>query len=265
MKRLFLGSFLYISILLSGCGSNTPKDVAIDFTTTLSDADIESIKEIASTDMMKEIDKLKEQCNTPYIDKLREESARVFNLINHAKVDKKYQEKMKKINEEFQKNSLESKKAMQEELIKKYGALNRVPQDVLIEKSLPLLENYVEKMIELIDIKMEEPKKIREILSRFVTQNMMQSNKLSRRMFQDILFENIVREYVKQHPQKITPKCVEKYTDFGAIDSVNFIEEKQKSPDKVDVRLEIIYQDGKSKKVLIGTEQIKEEWKVSHF
>jgi len=265
MKRLFLGSFISISILLSGCGSNTPKDVAIDFATTLSDADIESINEIASTDMMKEINKLKEQCNTPYIDKLREESARVFNIINHEKMNKKYQVEMEKINEEFRKNSLESKKEMQEELIKKYGALNKVPKEVLIEKSLPLVKDYIKKMIGIMDIKMEEPKKVREILSRFMTQNMMKSDKLSRLMFQDILFESIVREYVKKHPKKITSKCVEKYTDFGSIDSVNFIEEKQKSPDKVDVRLEIIHQDGKSKKVLIGVEQIKEEWKVSRF
>jgi len=265
MKKIFLGSLVTINLLFIGCGSNTPKDVAIDFATALSDADIESINEMASSDMIKELDELREECNAPYIDKLREESARVFNLINHAKVDKKYQEKMKKIDEEFRKNSLESKKEMQEELIKKYGALNRVPQDVLIEKSLPLLENYVEKMIEIVDIEMEEPKKIREILSRFITRNMMQSDKLSRHMFQDILFENIVRKYVKKHPQKITPKCVEKHTDFGSIDSVNFIEERQKSPDKVDVRLEIIHEDGKSKKVLISVEQIKEEWKVSRF
>ena len=265
MKKIVLGSLVTINLLLTGCGSSSPKKVAIDFATALSDADIASIKKMASNNMMKEIDKLSEQCNTPYIDKLMKESARVYNLMNQTRKDKEYKEKITKIDKEFQTSSLKLKKEIQEKLIKKYGTLNKVPQDVLIEKFLPLLEDYFGKTIEIMDIKMKEPKKIKAILSKFMTNNMMETDKLNKLMFQSFVLEKVVREYVKKHPQKITSECVEKYTDFGSIDSVNFIEESQKSPDKIDIRLEVVYENDKSKKVLIGMEQIQGEWKVSSY
>ena len=43
------------------------------------------------------------------------------------------------------------------------------------------------------------------------------------------------------------------------------IEVKELSPDRKEVRLEIIKENESSKKVSIGVEMIKKEWKVADF
>lgn len=77
--------------------------------------------------------------------------------------------------------------------------------------------------------------------------------------------KQLTRKVIEQKSLTPTKQCIDKYTEFGFIDDVNIIEVKEKSPDEMRVRLELIKETRKSKKVSISVEKIQKEWKIAYM
>jgi hypothetical protein len=253
VKKQLLISSICIG-LLSGCGSSKPKDVAEEFALALSDVKLEKVKNISSEKVTKQVDRLVITCNKPVINSLAKESKRVSDILEKDKL------KVDKIMKNLQSKMKSKIDKMHKDAIEKYGSDRNIPQkvkdkmtkDMLSIVLMPLLK----KIFNELNIDSKDPKAIQEILA----DAMMHAKRPSHRVF-----KNSANRYVKKHPAPITSECVAKYTDFGLIDEINFIETKKDSPDKAMVRLEIIHKNGKSKKVSVKVEQIKKEWKVSRL
>jgi outer membrane murein-binding lipoprotein Lpp len=274
LKLIVGATVLASSILLSGCGSDTPEDVATSFAEALSEADMKEVEKVSSEDVQNKIGKLTSICNQSVVQGLIKESSTVMQTIENMGTDEKKKVKIDALMENFNKNILatmeemkKESKTKQKELVSKYGSINKIPdvekekimmamKDKMVSITLPLIE----EIFDINDIKTKNPKKVKSILAEFFFKG---GEKLTYRT-QNIL-RNIVTTYVESNPEKMTVECVAKYTDFGFIDNINIIETITKSPDRVDVRLELIDKDDKSKKVSVYVEKIKNEWKVSEL
>ena len=122
-RRLIISVTVLLSgMLLTGCGSNTPEDVAKIFASSLSSANIKEAKEVSTENTQKKIDRLIKLCNEPYYHKLIDEVAKVYNTMNSKK------------NSEFnigkRMNDPDIKKDMKEmmkSLTEKYGDVKKLP------------------------------------------------------------------------------------------------------------------------------------------
>ena len=270
MKKTLLGTAtLTLSLLLAGCGSNSPEEVAETFANSLSIADINEAKNVASEKVQKKLKRLNIICSQSEIKKITDAAIVVLNEMENKSKDKKYDVQLKDMLSQFEKDMAEMQKDVEKEIISKYGSPKNIPEELrekLMNKAFDRLTGItkpmVEKQFEIFDIKTENPDKIKNIVAVFMYKG-GNGTKVNRGNLH--VLKGIVSDAVSKNPKKITPQCIAKYTKFGLINEINTIEMKQDSPDSADVRLELITKDGKSKKVSIDVEKIKDEWKVSEL
>jgi len=257
-NKLIFTNLLFV-VLLTGCGSKSPKDVSTEFIKSLSDTNIKKAKSISSKRVNKSLDKLIMLCNKNTINDLYAETKTILELI----------EKKKYKIDNIMNGSEEERRKVQEivKIAEKKFTDNSLgkTQDELKTEFLITLTNVmrpkIDEIFDLLNIKTKHLETVKSIVTEF---NIKGSGyKLTYR--NKGLLNTIVEKAVSINPSKITSKCVYKYTKFGLVDDINFIETKKPSPDKATVRLEIIYQDGTSSKILLHIEQIREEWKVARF
>jgi len=268
MKKIVSGSIvLALGLGLSGCGSDTPEEVAEIFASSLSIADINEVESVSSQDVKKSIKRLSVYCNEPEAKKLADETIKVLNTIEKESKNEKYQEELKKVLDQNEQDMKKLTKEIEEDYISRFGSLKNLPKESKDEEMNKAMEKFVEitnPMIEewfkILDIKTENPDEVKKIIAEF----MIKGGKGTRVNYGNLdVLKNIVSQHLSKREAAITPECVAKYTEFGFIDEINIIETKEKSPDNTDVRLELISEDGNSKKVSIDVEKIKGEWKVS--
>jgi len=247
-------TILCVGLIFGGCsiGNDTPKDVAVKFVEALSNKDIDNAKELSSEKVHKDINRLINSCNKPFMKKLAYESIDVFKLI-----------KKNGTNSKISNLGLEANKQISSELRKRYGStsdIDKLPKDEqkqILDKfyqdyAIPIKISFIKDVFKILNIKTDNPEKVQYILAKYTISK-----------GKNIRY--ITQNYVMDNPNKITSECIAKYTDFSFVDKINFIETTQESPDKASVRMEIIYKDGKAKKVSVDVEQIKKEWKVSYL
>ena len=270
-RRLGIGiAIIATSVMLSGCGSDKPEDVAKTFVSSLSNADIKGAKKVASVNTQKKIDRLAGACNESYYSKLTDEVAKAYNTMNSKKnseldIKTKMSEKMN--NPDIKKDLDE----MQKSLTEKYGDLKKLSpekQKLAFKEVMDKFEaKYIKPMIgdifDTLKIEVNHPNEVKDILTKFLmTESMGRRNRyMSKR---DVILQ-IVRDGNFENIKNVTPECVAKYTQYDFIDSVNFIEVKNESADEAVVRLELINNKDKSSKVSVNVEKIKDEWKVSNL
>jgi len=264
-KRLIISAAVLLSgMLLTGCGSDTPEDVAKIFASSLSSANIKEAKEVSTENTQKKIDRLIKLCNEPYYHKLIDEVAKVYNTMNSKK------------NSEFnigkRMNDPDIKKDMEEmmkSLIEKYGDVKKLPHKKQIELRKEMMDKFTAKhikpmisdIIDTLKIKVEHPNKVKDILTKFImTESMGRRDRFTSK--RDVIIQ-IVRDGNFEDMKNVTSECVAKYTQYNFINSINFIEVKNESADKAIVRLELIDNKDKSSKVSVNIEKIKDGWKVS--
>ena len=279
-RLLIRATVLLSGILLTGCGADTPEDVAKTFANALSKANLKEANSISSEIVQKKIIKLKVICQKSMIKDLEDEALVVLNSIRKkSESDKKYElilieatTKIRKVRESFSPklSQLQKKYAI---LAKKYSVeadpynpfpVPKIPKEILkkhnetkvgilrekAKKVLPIINDFFEAF----DIKTEDSNRVKKVIADFTSRA---SHFYGERIFLSGAVKNVVRD------ESINQKCVAKYTDFGFIERINIIETIKDSPDKASVRLELITKDGKSKKVSVNVEKIKDEWKVS--
>ena len=263
-KLVVFGVALTTSLFLSGCGTNSPEDVAKTFANALSKADMDGVKKVTSDNTQKTIDKLIAICNESYYIELTNEVAKVYNIMNQ-KAEGKLNIR-KKMNDPSIKKEI---KERMEALTKQYGDVKKLPREKQKKLQLEMMEQFTDKyikpmIIEQLDtlkIELKHPTEVKDILTRFIITESM--GRRARFMSKRDVIQKIVKDGSFQRNENVTPECVAQYTQYDFIDSINAIETKNVSPDQVDVRLELIDQNDKSTKVIIDIEKIKDEWKVS--
>jgi len=270
MKKILLGTIvLALGLGLTGCGSNSPEEVAETFASSLSSLDIEEAKSVASEDVQKKLKRLSSICSQPLVRKLTDETITVLNNIDKKSKDKQYDAQLKDILSQLEKDIVKIQEEIKQDIISQYGSPKNIPKELreklmneALEKMVKLTNPLVEKEFKIFNIKTENPDKLKRVIAEFMYKGGRGTRVNRGNLY---VLKNIVKDIVAKNPDKITPQCIEKYTEFGLIDEINVIETKQDSPDSANVRLELIDDHGKPKKVSVEVEKIKEKWKVSEL
>ena len=275
--KLVIGTIaVATSMLLSGCGSDTPEGVAEEFASSLSEVNIEKVNSLSSMAVQGKITNLKKICKSLEVQKLGKEALSIANMIGEKTKDEKYDSDIKSFIETRKVEYEAAKKEMKQELQKKYGG-KRPSKDVaekdmerIAQAIIVIYAEFINKEMQLFDIESEQAKQIQDVLAMYMLQ-MGDAAKIKRgksfRIHPENTHANIIRNSAKEllsdNAEKVTKQCIQEVTDFGNIDNINFIEVKHNSADEVTVRLELIRENGESEKVFIDVEKIKDEWKVS--
>ena len=270
--RLVMGTVIIsTSMMLSGCGSDNPEDVAETFASALSEADMKSAREVASEDTLKKIDQLETLCNSTYYKELRNEVLTVYKAKNSATSRIRSTRYDPVIGKEWK----EKKTKMADELIKEYGSKKNVPKEKLEKGYLALSSELSTKyIVPLVSDIMDEAKikikyhdDVEGILKRLLDAEIIGRQSYSR--MGDLSRAEVVYAIIEQgdyeNNDNINAECVAKYTEYDFIDSINVIEVETESADRASVRLELIDKNDKSTKVSVPVEKIKDEWKVSEL
>jgi len=263
--RLVMGTVIMsTSMMLSGCGSDKPEDVAETFANALSSADIEEAKEVSTEDTQKKIDRLVRACNGTYYNELVDEVVKAYTAMNSDKSSK-----LKNImnKPDMTKNMEEMGKKFTE----KYGDSTKLPREKQIEIAKKMMEEFSNKyikpmisdVVDTLKIKLAHPDEVKDVMAKFImNEGMGKRNRYTSE--RDAIFK-IIKDGNFENPDNVTPKCVAKYTEYDFIDSINVIEVETESADRASVRLELIDKNDKSTKVSVPVEKIKDEWKVSEL
>ncbi len=73
---------------------------------------------------------------------------------------------------------------------------------------------------------------------------------------------NIVKKVVLSKGEHISDECLAKFTNFANVDDINVIK-TDTNADRSQVKLELVYEDDTSKKVVLELENTQKEWKVT--
>jgi len=253
--------------LLVGCGSSSPEDVAVTFATSLSHAKMDEVKSTSSETLNETLTQLKVLCDKYDAKLLFKEATIVLAKIKESSDDKVKKGQidevyalMKKDLDSFQKNFLDQVTAQ-------YGSPRNIPKEdrekLLADLSTRListLKPHITKIFDISNVKTDHPDEIKSVIAEFFVSDRLKLNNTNTYTLQELTEKTLLKR-----EDGITPQCVAEYTDYGNIDTINVLEAKHKSPDQVEVRMEIIREDGKSQKVTMETEMIKNEWKVSEL
>jgi len=268
MKKIPLGTMIIISaLLLSGCGKNTPEDTAEEFANMLSNTNLKQAKALTTENVTKRLLFLNKLCNRDETRKLTDASIAALSTMEKKIRSKEHEKDLSTALEKFKNESNAIKIAFEKEIKLQYASVNDIPKEKyeklfndmakrFSKASLPLIE----KEFNLFNIKTEYPKDVKKVISLFMLSSRGKTRVTFRNRFQ---LKKLAEKVIKEKALGISSVCVSKYTDFGNIDEINIIETKEKAPDKVTVRMELIKKNGGSTKVSMPIEKIKDKWKVS--
>ena len=255
IKTIAFATVLGLSI--TACGSNSPEDTATEFAQALSNADMTETKDLAAESMDRKITYLNKLCSKPNTSNLATESAKVIKALKNPPAEKK--KELDQIISEFEKKNSNLKNELQEEF-KKIKNMSYAQQEEMrskfLEKVTVLIKPMLSESIDVLGIKVQERENVIKVAVSYISQEG------NRRYVDKNLLYRISENVISDDSINITPQCVAKYTEFGSIDSINYLETEQESSDRAHVRLELIRENGSSEKVRIPLEKFKDEWKV---
>ena len=247
MKKIIIGTMLLTAgLLLTGCGSEPTEEVAKEFATAISNGNIEKTKSLAYNGAIQKIDGLQLKCNE---DKVQE----VESKIKEAK--EKLRETLPKTIEDDFSNIVEqlNQDPNFKPVTEAFGAEKRL---VLAEKVYPSVLEKVQALLSKNGSKIENQKLVEMYLSWSL---IMDEAPIYMRKNREA---NLLRKVIQQSNMPISKECIDQYTDYGFIKDINTLEIKEISPDKAEVRLELINKNDASQKITVNLEKIKDEWKV---
>ena len=268
-KRLLSVTGLTMVVLLNGCGEKMPEDVAIEFATSMANANMDKANSLASKEMKQKLIGVNDKCNYPLQEVLEDEAKSIlkktYRTTNRGNVENMLmQSKINKIRSEIFEKTAVLKAKITKDVIDKYGSLDKiksVKMQNIKNKMRTTLSSAIEpdigKIFKLLNIDSKNEEDIKNIVSRF----MIAHTKLTYDSISKVGGITITILDSKNIP--VTKECISEYTVFGMIDDINTLEIIKNSPDSSTVRLEVINKDENSKKITMRMEKIREEWKVS--
>jgi len=272
MKKiiLMLSVILISSLMLTGCGEKGPKDVAIEFVEAFTSADIKEAKSLSSDNLKRDFSKVQRVCNKESFLSLKK-SLNDFQKTRDDALEKtmKSKEDAKEIKNITQVFKTKVQAILAEDgvkskaWVKEYGSVNNIPKNLVDN----YIKDYTENLMNASGEFLKAQSKILNIENDDITFEIMVHGMVY--LVNDVKSYNIekvsINTYLSEHPTKITESCINKGSNLGYIDSINFIESIEVAADKSKVRLELIDKDGASNKRTIVVEKIKGEWRVTNI
>jgi len=233
----------------------------------ISQANLEDAKELATEKIQQKIKRIPILCQKSETTTLADIAIPILNTMDQKERSGSYDKELNSYIQTFEKELKSVKQKFQTKMKAKYGShtdISKVNREEVLNEGMKLFVEastpLIEKEFELFDIKTKREKEVKKIAALFrisgrtkVTYGNL--NKL----------KGIVGKVLTENGSKPTPQCIDKLTKYGNIDDISIIEVITHAPDRSEVRLELVREDGKSKKVSIDVEKIQKEWKVSHM
>ena len=273
MKTVTIGTMiLAFGLAVTGCGSNTPSDTAKKFVMSVSEANLEEANGMATDTVQQTLSELTQRCRRDEVTVIMQEVIPVLNRMDGVLQSRKYNIHM----HNMQTDALTAYRTVDRELNKvykeKYGSFGKLKEEQIqamleesVKKTVSIALPLVDKLVEAGKIESEHMDMglLKKIASAFMATHQYRSLRVG---YRDKAVLSKIIEILAVGNKEGTPlSCVNQHTDFGNVEEINLIEVKKMAPDKSDIRLELIYKNGKAKKVTIHTELIQKVWKVSEM
>lgn len=236
MKKVTIGAIaLTAGLLLTGCGDDR-ENVAKDYVMALSDADIKEAKSLSDGKTLDRLDFYEEQCSEKEIDSTIKSYYRSYKSEEFRSAEKglskdKKSEIDKIVKEAEEKiEAIKKAKYKEEEEEAKLYELIKEANEVLFDKLGIKVAPY------MMDIMAWD-----------------RAGKTTR---------DSIKKVRETYSEEITRICYASQAFGNIVETINTLEMKEISPDKAEVRLELIDQDEASHKITINVEKIKGDWKV---
>lgn len=251
-----------LGLLMSGCGGNTPDDVAVAYVNSLAKGDIEVAKGLASGNKLEMLSGLTRVCAQSESEALYNEFMQVMENIvarrrQHGYKVHNYQAEEIIIAHKDQLYALSEVLALNPNALFSTSSITVEEKKQKIDEKVKELMPMAESIMNLDEIKymsITYPDAVKKllILSLAGAQNLF--------TFKSEIIPDVAIEF---GIAKITPECIADKSGIGTVDEINVMETKEgASADQATVRLEIINANGESKKQEFDIEKIKDEWKV---
>ncbi len=231
MRKLVIFIAIIIGVLFSGC-SDSPENIAKENVLNWADGEIEDVKKVLSQSALQRVESAKMACALKGMNigfGSRNTNNKILKVI--------FEEK--KINEIFKNKELNEK-------IKKLTSSEDLTDEEKKEKFIDLVSEQFDDS--------EVSKNILEFISRASTYKVKPPREEIAK-----LEKNIIDAYLKDKKEK----CEIEVFSMPNLDEVNVVDLVEISPDLVDVKLEIVFKDGKSTKYNTSMELINKEWKIN--
>jgi len=272
MRKTILGTIVVVLAFgLSGCGEKSAEDVAETFVLDISKSALKDAKKISTERVQKKIDKLPELCRHSQFKTLEGLSAvAITHLFKHISSGA-YDDALEKMLDTFEVDLDKKKEEIKVSLNKKYGNVEKLTQEKriameseMIELVTKLYTPLIEDEFKLFEFKTKNEKDVKKVIALIMMGGKLQFGDY-RLGLSGTELRTLVSKVLASKSLDVTSVCIDKYTEFGKVDEVNTIEVKETSPDKKVVRLELLKENGKSKKVSIDIEKIQNKWMVSEM
>ncbi len=272
MRKTILGTIVVVLAFgLSGCGEKSAEDVAETFVIDISKSALTDAKKISTERVQKKIDKLPDLCRHSQFKTLEGLSAvAVTHLFKHISSGA-YDDALEKMLDTFEVDLDKKKEEIKVSLNKKYGNVEKLTQEKrvameteMIDLVTKLYAPLIEDEFKLFEFKTKNEKDVKKVIALIMMGGKLQFGDY-RLGLRGTELRTLVSKVLASKSLDVTSECIDKYTEFGKVDEVNTIEVKVVSPDKKVVRLEILKENGKSKKVSIEIEKIQNKWMVSEM
>ena len=268
MKKMILlaGIITASAILLSGCGSDNPKDISDKFINAYSNKKMLVVQNLSTEHMRKGLEETKKSCKESTVIYL-ENKAKSFRenadkreqgATPNAFSKKDLANKFKKDIDEIQNFS----KIKRDEFEKKYGSIEKTPEiemnNFLKEadnKKFTLTKNLLKASFEAIDLNTTD-----EVIG-VLAQNVMNGN---RAKLGHSPLEEAAIDYLDRLPFEINDLCLRTETPFGKSRKIKVVNEKELTKDTYIVEYEIT-SGNKPKTVIFKLKKINKKWKVDFY
>lgn len=106
MKTKYYGAILIALGLLTGCGSNSAEETAIDFAEAISSANFDSAREVSTDKVHKKIKRLENLCLQKEVKELADIAIPILNALDQDIGSGEYDNELKKLNKKELTNKL---------------------------------------------------------------------------------------------------------------------------------------------------------------
>lgn len=241
--RALLGiTILFTSIILTGCGSDNPEDVAIKIVEAKASGDIEALNKIG-LDEKSNIRNLIKRCKKEEINKFAEKiKSQEIKWKKKAESDE-YKETIKPFKNEL-KIKMQEFDARARVLQRQYDifALEKLKSQAQLE-----IIQFTKKMIKAVDSSISD-----DIVDGI---SMVASGKNYHNASVAVL--------TNKNYDEVDAECSQKFYGLKPIDDITVIEVTGEKKDEKRIRLEIIFKDGTSEKQSYDAELIQGKWKIN--
>jgi len=260
MKRIIIGTALSVSLMLIGCGSDSPENIVKDYVKVWDDGSVEKVVKYVDKETKDEIEETVKDC-------MRSDGEHVLKQEL-----KKYQDEVDNMWRKHNpfmvfKNTKKTSTNFQNEMKKIVEDTSLNNNDKTLKIGMLILDQtdiYRKVKSEM------SPVAYKMIAFTFANKMRAESGDIFGAVdnySKNEYFKSLILEDMKQNDNvsilKIEKSCIDKIFHPDTLDEVNIIETINISADRKDVKVELLYKNKSSKKKHIELEKIAGKWRVT--